>query len=92
MPYTPLTKVHLTGLARVLAVEGGDESAAPEGWDWDRACAWWRRGGARVRRHAEGNEHGWHWLSSPDPYGPSGSAKTALEAMEAADRAGGSDV
>lgn len=65
-------------LSRVLAVERGDQSAAPEGWAQSGTS--WQRGTLAVWRPKLGR---WDWASNWD----SGTAPTALEAMEAADRA-----
>jgi len=77
-------------LARVLAVEGGDEAAAPEGWRTksDRVVTVWHRGPWSVYRHRSGMWRVFRAGSS----GWTEEHETALEAMEAADRAGGSDV
>lgn len=84
-------------LERILAVERGDASAAPEGWRDEsaplaRRCSWVRR----VFRETGGLEWllqvwwdgAWKWETNglPAPR-HQGTAPTALEAMEAADRA-----
>jgi len=87
-------------LRRVLAVEGGDESAAPDGWFESRPGGWGRvlygRHGHATRAPGQAL---WSWTwTKPRPRQevcmPSGSvvvasgqAQTALEAMEAADAA-----
>ena len=94
-------------LARVLAVEGGDESAAPEGWGTN-GDGWSNFEHSRHAHPAGRNAyingefvaaHMWQWSIDErvDGWlmrgrGGTGYAPTALEAMEAADRAGGSDV
>ena len=90
-------------LARILAVERGDESQAPAGWRWfydddfgGLHQARWSRPFVRVQLDHEGDKSNpWHvwrprsggvgWSSHPgrDWY------PTALEAMEAADKAAG---
>jgi hypothetical protein len=80
-------------LARILAVERGDESAAPEGWRFDAGSVHegtldgWRRDASGstvdVVRERAGS-----W--SPPPW-IDGRYPTALEAMDAADAARGGD-
>jgi hypothetical protein len=72
-------------LARVLAVERGDQTAAPDGWR-PAGASWLRRtSGAlgAVSPQQLGHERSWTW-SVNDAIGR---ADTALEAMEAADAA-----
>lgn len=68
-------------LARVLACERGDQSAAPPGWEWD--CGEWYRdddaGDVTVLRFAR------EWVAEGRRLPCSITAPTALEAMEAAD-------
>ena len=66
-------------LARILAVERGDASAAPEGWKRNKWDVWERPSGS-VERIQAGE---WDWLADME----SGIAPTALEAMESADAA-----
>ena len=79
-------------LARVLAVEQGDEGAAGDGWRITSTGEGWRsRSDAYVYRIARGRwvvarVHGGAVCADLMTY------PNALEAMEAADRAGGSDV
>ena len=75
-------------LARILAVERGDESQAPSGWKLDYARGVWRHG----RRSSCGKVHcvGSAWTFFPDLLEQPAlayDAPTALEAMEAADKA-----
>ena len=83
-------------LARILAVERGDESAAPEGWTMTRPGRWSHPytddAHACVYLLDTGpNQWGWY-VSAPDAgRNHSASAPTALEAMEAADAARGGD-
>jgi len=79
-------------LARILAVERGDESAAPEGWRIDG------RIGGRPSWRGNGGDCGWErgewlWWRGPDWQfaHACGTAPTALDAMEAADAARGGD-
>lgn len=72
-------------LARILAVERGDESQAPEGWR--KGASWFRVGDpicAAMSADLPGGGQGWRWDLND---GPHGYAATALEAMEAADAA-----
>jgi len=77
-------------LARILAVERGDEGQAPEGWSCGPA-GWCVRGTdgqdvAIVSR--EDTDAPWVWWSYPDGGEElEGTAPSALEAMEAADEA-----
>jgi hypothetical protein len=76
-------------LARVLAVERGDVTAAPDGWRWRGS---WRveRGEdlwASVALVTQGAERWWGWYVGGAPSRLDGRADTALEAMEAADAA-----
>jgi hypothetical protein len=76
-------------LARVLAVERGDQTAAPDGWRWRGS---WRveRGEdlwASVNLVTQGFERWWGWYVGGAPSRLDGRAGTALEAMEAADAA-----
>ena len=75
-------------LTRVLAVEGGDESAAPEGWRPAMGGAWSGKDDNYVHRIGAGR---WSWVSrdTRNKVRGRGEAPTALEAMEAADRAAG---
>jgi hypothetical protein len=83
-------------LARILAVERGDESAAPEGWGRVRDDLWSRQYAARVWAHVilldpgEPNSE-WEWSIYSPTSTISSRATTALEAMEAADAARGGD-
>ena len=74
-------------LTRVLRVEQGDESAAPPGWHTksDRIVTVWHRGPWSVYRHRPGM---WRVFLAGTS-GWTGEHRTALEAMEAADRAAG---
>jgi len=80
-------------LTRVLACEGGDETASPDGWRLRTWCDW-RYGryltGRWMRVH-KGLRYEWRWeggTAGGDPlFVREGSCKTALEAMEAADKA-----
>jgi len=90
-------------LARILAVERGDESAAPEGWERN-GDGWTRWGGLlgphiHVRRERYQPDV-WSWSSQSRASGPSRPLRwdgpavrvgSALEAMEAADVARGGD-
>lgn len=78
-------------LARVLAVEGGDEAAAPEGWRPTTGGAWNGKEDNYVYRISAGR---WSWVSrdTRNAVRGRGEAANALEAMESAGRAGGSDV
>lgn len=73
-------------LSRVLAVERGDESQAPDGWSW---TGWrWVSAGRDVARKANSLD----WIASrrrkhQDRYVLVATCATALEAMEAADEA-----
>ena len=83
-------------LARILAVERGDESRAPEGWRCGPS-GWCVRGpdGQDVSMISREETDGpWVWWAHPDGgEGREGTAPSALEAMEAADAAReGSDV
>lgn len=71
-------------LRLTLAAEQGKAEGAPsEGWVWDGHG--WRKGDARVRRHAEG----WEWWISGDIgfLTAGGVVNTARAAMVAADKA-----
>jgi len=86
-------------LARILAVERGDESAAPEGWERN-GDGWTKWGGLlgphiHVRRERYQPDV-WSWSSQSRASGPSRPLRwdgpamrvgSALEAMEAADAA-----
>ena len=74
-------------LTRVLRVEQGDESAAPPGWHTksDRIVTVWHRGPWSVYRHRPGM---WRVFLAGTS-GWTGEHRTALEAMEATDRAAG---
>lgn len=74
-------------LSRVLRVEQGDESAAPKGWHTrsDRTVTVWHRGPWSVYRHRSGV---WRVFRAGTS-GWTGEHRTALEAMEASDRAAG---
>ena len=77
-------RAELARLRRILAVECGHPSAAPEGWE--RVSFRWQRrhptaGGVYVER-----ERG-VWMWATDRTADEGAASTALEAMEAADAA-----
>jgi hypothetical protein len=77
-------------LARVLAVERGDQTAAPDGWRW---VGTWSRydviadTGAAVTLSTSGAQRWWSWDCSGPGGRASGRESTALEAMEAADAA-----
>jgi len=83
-------------LARILAVERGDESAAPKGWTMTRPGRWSHpytddAHACVYLLDAGPNQWGWY-VSAPDASrNHSASAPTALEAMEAADAARGGD-
>lgn len=70
-------------LTRLLAVERGDESAAPEGWTW---AGWWEHPrGLDVERDGAGR---YRWVArGTERDMAEGEAPTALEAMEAAEAA-----
>ena len=68
-------------LTRILAVEKGDQSAAPEGWRGERN-AWSTADDFFVHRVEAGR---WEWVAVPRR--SLGVAGSALEAMEAADAA-----
>ena len=87
-------------LRRVLAVECGDESEAPDGWVTSHPGSWGYAQGpvvGRVTRMQSGAGWAWSWnelRSRQDGWRlaksavvASGQAPTALEAMEAADAA-----
>ncbi len=79
-------------LARILAVERGDASAAPEGWErvngsrdqWanENNRAVWRADG-----RAPAARWSWEWLGEEDDESQRGACDSALEAMETADAA-----
>ena len=71
-------------LTRILAVERGDESAAPEGrrlGDWTG----WANDTPGSEAYVERDDPAWAWTF--DDRRASGEAPTALEAMQAADKA-----
>ena len=76
-------------LARILTVERGDESAAPEGWRCVGLPVWARDDGSAV----SGVPGAYDWFARGDdlPFVARGTAPTALDAMEAADAARGGD-
>ena len=83
-------------LRRVLAVESGDESAAPPGWMRPYGGRSWANAGPGVRPQWQVvQEHDgtwWYIYVNNGRHFSKERLKFALEAMEAADRAGGSDV
>ena len=70
-------------LTRVLAVECGDVTQVRPGWRRENSLEWSGPGERWVYRSAPGR---WIWASGPTVRGE---ARTAYEAMEAADRAAG---
>lgn len=69
-------------LARILAVERGDASAAPEGWHLFESGFWVRQGA-----HVERSTDGWCLYGISGRAGYTAHRASALEAMEAADAA-----
>ena len=79
-------------LARILAVERGDASAAPSGWERYQTPAGdygWRRGAETVVRCDDDSPTLWSWSPDGSVYRASICGETALEAIEAADAARG---
>lgn len=77
-------------LRRILAVERGDQGAAPEGWHRVSARRWGResrRYCSAVDRFEGAGKTEWRFHFGTTPPGPMGPYPSALEAMEAADRA-----
>lgn len=78
------TRTERDRLRRILAVERGDAGAAPEGWRHTDRDGW--RGNDTLvwcRQDPPGSVAHWSWTTDKER----GVAPTALEAMEAADRA-----
>lgn len=97
-PWTREVWAHAARLERILAVERGDQSAAPEGWvrHRDRGREAWRKIGAPRRVEVwpravvseNGDKWGWDiWHAHGRTRDLAGAESTALEAMEAADKA-----
>lgn len=89
-------------LARILAVERGDASAAPSGWErgddcydvqhWlgpERSRPYGQDYGSVVIRRSYSSAARWEWETYRDYERLTGTADTALEAIEAADAARG---
>jgi hypothetical protein len=79
-------------LARILAVERGDVSAAPEGWErFNGSRDQWVKANSRSVWRADGRalaaRWSWECLGERDDESERGACNTALEAMEAADNA-----
>jgi hypothetical protein len=74
-------------LARILAVERGDQTAAPDGWGHGFAYAWQRRAADHRLIVDRCTGTSWSWAARAPSVTVSGHAPTALEAMEAADAA-----
>lgn len=79
-------------LARILAVERGEEGQAPEGWTCPHGGAWYTGEDDDVSPFAwverARGEHGrWVWDATCGGLDRKGEAPSALEAMEAADAA-----
>lgn len=98
MAASPALAAEVLRLRRVLAVEQGDQSQAPEGWAEESSPrehrpSWVRRvllptGGLDWLCQVWWAWNGWRWEANGLPIPRhQGVAKTALEAMEAADRA-----
>lgn len=90
-------RVERDRLARILAVECGDESQAPEGWRVG-ASGWFAYGEdpGQCEREVmrEDLTEPWLWVvySDEGPAAKQGTAPSAVEAMEAADAARRGDV
>lgn len=82
-PWTREVWAHAARLERILAVERGDQSAAPEGWRFDVAVDYDWTHDHHFSDIAKGRGR-WYWYRCDVECG---TAPTALEAMEAADRA-----